>query len=98
MIYFKQPTVRVSISNKEPYLHRFEGLNQSLETLHITKIKKGCSCTNLNTPGVIYPAQEFIIEMTVDKTGQTGFFATSAVIEFSNGETKTLKINGEFLS
>jgi hypothetical protein len=98
MIVFEQPTVRVTISNKQPYVHTFRGFNHFSVPVHITKTTKGCSCTSTVIPSKIEPNSYFEVQMTVDKTGQTGYFSTSITLEFDLGNAQKLKINGQLES
>ncbi len=98
MIVFEQPTVRISISNKTPYTHIFKGVNNGHSTVKITKVLKSCTCTSSVTPTEVYPGVPFEVSMTVDKTGQTGYFGASITLEFDNGQTEKLKVNGELKS
>ena len=98
MIVFEQPTVRVTISNKQPYVHTFKGFNHFNVPVHITKTTKGCSCTSTVVPSKINPNSSFEVQMTVDKAGLTGYFSTSITLEFDLGETQKLKLNGQLES
>ncbi len=98
MIVFEQPTIRVNISNKKPYTHTFRGFNHFTTPVTITKTSKSCSCTSTVVPSVIPPASEFEIQMTVDKTGQTGYFSASITLEFDICSPEKLKVNGQLES
>lgn len=98
MIVFEQPTIRVTISNKQPHTHIFKGFNNYLFPVKIVKVTKGCSCTSSDYPEILQPNSPFEIKMTVDKTGQTGYFSTSMIVDFDKCKSQTLKINGQLES
>lgn len=96
-VLFHQPVIKKDISNKEIHTEAFIAINHSSREVRITEVEKGCSCTNVEYPEVIQPKEEFFIKLIVDKTGQTGYFATSATIKFSTGQEQKLILNGKLI-
>lgn len=97
MIVFEQPKVHKSISNKEPYVHIFKAWNNSNSIVRQVALTKGCSCTNLVAPIQIGPQEHFEVKMVVDKTGQTGLYSVSAIIEYDDESKIKLNLNGKLL-
>lgn len=94
-IVFDQPKIQVKISNREPYVHKFKGLNLSNKTVNWRSTTKGCSCTHVDCPLIIGPQQSFEVTMIIDKVGQTGLFSVGSILEFDNEDKIKLNINGQ---
>jgi len=81
-------------SSKFASLFYFTGVNHSTSTIKISKSTVNCGCTVVNIPEEILPGSTFTITLTINKINQKGYFSHSATIEFDNGQTFTLSVNG----
>ena len=94
-IVFHQPTVQVTINNKELYTHHFKAVNIGNNLIKRLSITKGCSCTEVICPAEIKPNEEFEVVVVVDKREMKGIFSVGAIIEFDNGQRIKLNVGGK---
>jgi len=95
-IIFKEQLLRnQTLSSDEVGTFLFEGVNASNEEVKVVKRTTSCGCTNVTHPKSIKPGESFIIQVSIDKRGQTGNFNQSVTLTFSNNEVVKLKVNGQ---
>lgn len=94
-IVFHQPTVQVTINNKELYTHHFKAVNIGNTLINKLSVTKGCSCTEVICPAEIKPNEEFEVIAIIDKRKDKGIFSVGAIIEFDNGQKIKLNVSGK---
>lgn len=94
-ILFKQQLKRNQIcSSTHPTIFEFEGVNASNQTQRVLSWTSSCGCTKPTYPTEVQPGETFIVNVIIDKTGQSGNFNQSVTLKYESGQEVKLKVNG----